>query len=622
MAMRRMGNTTGRGFVVGLAALVLGAVVVMPSVRADDTGPGPAAGAARLSSVEGQVRLSMGGQVIADPAVMNAPLFAGAQLQTGDDGKAEIQFDDGSVARLSPDSSLTLTSIRGQGGTTIVMESGLGFFEMQGGGQGPQMRVVFGDSVATATGFTVMRIKMDNPPGELAVFSGNAHLERGNAMAVDLHGGESVGLNGNDPSHYNLSEAIEPDSWDSWNSDRDQALNAETVDQTGVANNFVNGDNPTPAWNDLDANGNWYNVPGQGYVWSPYEAANAGWDPYGNGNWMWTPGYGYIFASGYPWGYMPYQCGMWNFYDGFGWGWAPGMGMGMGMGMDMRMGGCHPWWGLGRYGGLNFGRGPVGYRPIPMPRASGSFGRQPPKVISINRGGFNGGTGGLPVRNRNTPVVIGGQTVVPMRPMPGNHRYEPSQSGFVYHPRGIQAPATGNGYANSPNPVSNVHTEPGNRHSYVAPPTNGYTAFPMPRPPVENGAAPGGNNAAPNPGAAPGNNGGKPAMGGLVPRGDSRGNPGGGGWNNRPSGGNPNPGGNPGGGSNARTSGGNPGGGGAPRGGGGAPSGGGGGGAPRGGGGGGGAPSGGGGGGGGGAPRGGGGGGGAPGAGGGGRGPR
>ena len=43
------------------------------------------------------------------------------------------------------------------------------------------MRVTFGDSVATATGFTVMRVKMDNPPGELAVFSGNAHLERGNA---------------------------------------------------------------------------------------------------------------------------------------------------------------------------------------------------------------------------------------------------------------------------------------------------------------------------------------------------------------------------------------------------------------------------------------------------------
>ena len=285
------------------------------------------AGAARLSSVEGQVRLSQGGQVIADPAVINAPLFAGTRVETGDDGKAEIQFDDGSVARLSPDSALTLTSVGGQGGAAIVLEGGLGYFELQGGGQGGQMRVTFGDSVATATGFTVMRIKMDNPPGEVAVFSGNAHLERGNSLAVDLHGGESVTLNATDPSQYNLAETIEPDSWDAWNSDRDQALNAEAADQTGAANNFVNNNAPNPAWNDLDANGNWYNVPGQGYIWSPYEASDAGWDPYGNGNWMWTPGYGYIFVSGYPWGYMPYQCGMWNYYDGFGWGWAPGMGV-------------------------------------------------------------------------------------------------------------------------------------------------------------------------------------------------------------------------------------------------------------------------------------------------------
>jgi len=89
----------------------------------------------------------------------------------GDDGKAEIQFDDGSVARLSPDSTLTLTSVGGQGRCGDCARGRLGYFELQGGGQGGQMRVAFGDSVATATGFTVMRIKLDHPPGEIAVFS-------------------------------------------------------------------------------------------------------------------------------------------------------------------------------------------------------------------------------------------------------------------------------------------------------------------------------------------------------------------------------------------------------------------------------------------------------------------
>ena len=57
-------------------------------------------------------------------------------------------------------------------------------------------------------------------------------------------------------------------------------------------------DNKNPAWSDLDANGNWYNVPDQGYVWSPYEASSPDWDPYGTGYWMNTPGYGYAWISG------------------------------------------------------------------------------------------------------------------------------------------------------------------------------------------------------------------------------------------------------------------------------------------------------------------------------------
>jgi len=501
--MRRMGNGAGNGLGLGLAVLALGAVVLMPMARADDTGTG---GAARLSSVEGQVRLSQGGQVIVDPAVVNAPLFAGARIETGDDGKAEIQFDDGSVARLSPDSALTLSSVSGQGGsqggTTIVLEGGLGYFELQGGAQGLPMRVVFGDSTATATGFTVMRIRLDNPPGEFAVFSGNARVERGNSLAVDLHGGESVALNANDPSQYNLQENIEPDSWDAWNSDRDQALNAEAAEQTGAAKNFVNNNAPNPEWNDLDANGNWYNVPGEGYIWSPNDASNPGWDPYGNGSWMFTPGYGYIFASGNSWGFMPYQCGMWNYYDGFGWGWAPGMGM------DFRMGGCHPWWNRGGYGGLNIGRAPRGYRPISIPRVPGRFGGTPPRVIAVNRGGINGGTvvaGGVGVRSLNAPVVIGGHTVMPLRPLPTHQTYRTTDSGYVYRPAGsYPGTRTPGGYVYNTGPASNAHTAPGGRMGYVPPATQRYTAIPHP-PPAQ----------AATPGSAPA---GPPAMGGLVPR--------------------------------------------------------------------------------------------------------
>jgi hypothetical protein len=445
-------NVKNRGRIVErrLSAFVLGltavALALTPALRADDADasqPGPAARAVRLSSVDGQVQISQGNQVLADAAVANTPLFEGTRVTTGDDGRAEIQFEDGSMARLSPNSSLTLTVLRGtgtgaNGDAEITLEGGLGYFELQGGGQTGAMSVKFGDSVATASGFTVLRINMDNAPGELAVFSGNAHLERGSAVTVDLHGGESLALSANDVTRYTLNETIEPDSWDSWNSDRDQALTSEAAARTGATQNYAEGGNP--AWNDLDANGNWYNVPGQGNVWSPYDASNAGWDPYGNGNWGYTPGYGYTWISGNSWGYLPYSCGAWNWYDSFGWGWAPGMG------------GCNPWWGAGMYYGPNIGYGFGGYRPPMRPR--------PPRhplsgagLIAVNRRPMPG-MGVLPARDKTSVVRIAGYTVQPMHPLSPRPQYDHSASGFVNRTVVTNVggvPATGQGRGAGPN---------------------------------------------------------------------------------------------------------------------------------------------------------------------------
>jgi uncharacterized membrane protein YgcG len=434
-AMNLKGN---RNWVAGLATAALALLCFGPELRTQDQtqAAGQPARAVRLSYVDGQVTLSQGGQVLAQQAVANAPLLEGMQLTTADSGKAEIQFEDGSVARLSPDSSLTLQALQGAGATgnaVLMLNSGLAYFEFQGGGQAGQMSVEFGDAQVTTSGFTVFRLGMDNPPGQVAVFSGNAHLESaaGN-VAADLHGGESIALNAASPANYQLAESIEPDSWDEWNSDRDQTLTAEAASQTGATANLSEPQNP--AWNDLDADGNWYDVPGQGYIWSPYEASSAAFDPYGYGNWMWTPGYGYLWVSGYPWGYMPFQCGRWNYYNSFGWGWAPGLG------------GCSPWWGSGFYGGPNYGIVPPGYRPIPRPiLPRRPINGKPIPLLTVNRSPVTGGFP-LPARNRNAPVTIGGSTVVALRPLPS--------SPIVEHP-----PSMAGG--NRPQPENQAPQEPG-----------------------------------------------------------------------------------------------------------------------------------------------------------------
>lgn len=417
----------------GLAGLALATVCLQTVSQAQDDvqpasqGTGQPARAIRLSYIDGQARLTQGDQVLADQAVVNTPLLEGMQLATSDSGKAEIQFEDGSVVRIPPDSSLALSALRGTGSgadAELTLNSGLAYFELQGGYQNGKINVHFGNSTVTTSGFTVLRIDMDRAPGQVSVFSGNAHLDSNNgAVEIDLHDGESVALNATDPSHYDMAETIEPDSWDGWNSDRDQVLTTEAATQTGAPANM--GQNQNPAWNDLDANGNWYNVPGQGYIWSPYDAANAGFDPYGNGNWMWTPGFGYIWASGYPWGYLPFQCGAWNFYDSFGWGWAPGMG------------GCNPWWGMGFYGGPNYGYVPSGYRPIPRPiLPRHPIAGHPVPVVAINHP-VPVGHGSFPARNFNKPVTIAGNSVRPLQPLP-------NQPGYNHSPTMIVGTARGN----------------------------------------------------------------------------------------------------------------------------------------------------------------------------------
>lgn len=428
MMNRGLGRRWQIRWMMGLTALAVNMALLAGQARADDA-PQPPARAVRLSNVEGQVQLSLGPQLLANPAVANTPLFEGSLLTTGDDGRVEVQFEDGSVARLSPNSSMTLSVLRGQGSSAeaeIGLGSGLGYFELQGSGLAGNIRVRFADYKVAVNGFTVFRINLDDAPGQLAVFSGNAHLDRGSEMSLEVRGGESVGLNSTIASGYTLSESIEPDSWDTWNADRDEALSAENSARTGATKSFSDAGNP--AWGDLDANGSWYNVPDQGYIWSPTDASNPGFDPYGNGYWMWTPGYGDIWVSGYDWGYTPFACGTWNYYDAFGWGWAPGIN------------GCQPWWGGGIWA-YNVGIVPPGYhgviRPphrLPgRPSGVGVGGKHPPiPMIAVNRH-FNGGTSSLPARDRTSVISVAGYSVRAMRPLSPRPQYDRSASGPVNH---------------------------------------------------------------------------------------------------------------------------------------------------------------------------------------------
>jgi hypothetical protein len=153
----------------------------------------------------------------------------------------------------------------------------------------------------------------------------------------------------------------------------------------------------------------------------------AGWDPYGNGYWANYPGWGYTWISGYSWGWLPYHCGAWNYWDSMGWGWVPGQ--------------C----GLGWQPTVTIWNSPRGYRPPPRPIPGGHIGSPSRTLQAVNRGPALPGGG---MGNHHTqPVRIEGHRVDPLpvleTPMPGG-RLSDRATGTHTMPVGRSSGFTGN----------------------------------------------------------------------------------------------------------------------------------------------------------------------------------
>ncbi len=327
---------------------------------------------ARLSDVEGSVRLVRVGpaQPAAQPAAqgtgqipppppadevfrqatVNMPVLAGMKIETGDDGRAELEFNDGSIARLTPNSVVALVSLDAHGEQLRAVR-GLSYYELPGQSISV-LSVEAGPDQVRLEPNTLLRADLDSAPYQVGVLRGSAHF---NNPALDIgfevNTGETASLDPTSPTAYDLKQDLAQNSWDAWNSDRDSTL-AQLAD--GETNARVgNGGQDSEAWNDLDYYGSWYNVPGAGMAWAP-DGVDASFDPYGQGAWGYYSGIGYTWVSSYPWGWLPYHCGGWSYFNGFGWGWQPGSG-------------CGGFGGVGWYPYTGVHHRPPGYRIPPHP---------------------------------------------------------------------------------------------------------------------------------------------------------------------------------------------------------------------------------------------------------------
>ncbi|MBV8632077.1 MAG: FecR domain-containing protein, partial [Silvibacterium sp.] len=407
--------------------------------------------AVRLSDVEGKVQVFNGADLAFDQAFQNMPVMEGMRFVTADDGRVEVQFEDGSVARVTPNSSITLSQLRRDGeGTTITTidaDTGLTYYELNG--RGGRYSVRLGPNAVIPADSAIFRVNLDKDPADLAVTHGSVHVTDGQSLSIDVHTNESIRFGTQNSEQYQLLQSVAADTWDQWNSDRDQAL--ATLGENETTARASTGNPDDAAWNDLDYYGDWYNVPGYGMAWAP-SGVGAGWDPFGVGYWGYYGSVGYVWISGYSWGWWPYHCGAWNWFDGFGWMWFPGN-----CGFGAFGGGWYPYAAVWRC--------PSNYRPPQKPANLPGLGQhhkvKVEPMVAVNRGQQHGDVFRSFTGAKPAPRIFNydGRSILPAESTIRVRNAGPIGEGFTAAITRTHPEVFGQSYVR---PVSPVHTyQPG-----------------------------------------------------------------------------------------------------------------------------------------------------------------
>jgi hypothetical protein len=271
----------------------------------------------RLSDVQGTVHINKNAGSGFERAFLNLPITQGTQLETGPDGRAEVEFEDGSSLRLAPNSIITFSSLTlsdtGTRISTVNMAQGMAYVDWLGK---DDFSMKFSRETVALDHPAHFRLADASDLAELSVFKGEVDVDGpGGKLALEKHKTATFDPSDNDKSKVtNKIQEAQLDSWDK--------------DAISYHDQYAKNKNDSSPYgyglSDLNYYGAFNNIPGYGMMWQPF-MTGVGWDPFMDGAWGFYPGMGYMYASAYPWGWLPYRYGNWMFVSSMGWMWQPGM---------------------------------------------------------------------------------------------------------------------------------------------------------------------------------------------------------------------------------------------------------------------------------------------------------
>jgi FecR protein len=269
----------------------------------------------RLSDVHGSVQIDKNTGMGFESAFLNLPITQGTQIRTRDNGRAEVEFEDGSTLRLAPNTLVVFDTLglndAGTRTSTVNLANGMAYVNWFGK-KGDQFALSFSQEKIELDHAAHFRVHAVSAGTQVAVFKGDVAVAvEGEDSKVTVAKNKMASFDGGDKPEIAGITANAFDDWDK------EALTYH--DQYAKNNTSPYGFGSS----DLSYYGSYQNMAGYGMMWQPY-FAGVGWNPFMDGAWSWYPGMGYTFVSAYPWGWQPFHYGSWMFITGAGWMWQPG----------------------------------------------------------------------------------------------------------------------------------------------------------------------------------------------------------------------------------------------------------------------------------------------------------
>jgi len=242
----------------------------------------------RLSDVQGLVQINRNAGLGFENAFINLPITQGTQLRTRDNGRAEIEFEDGSTLRLTPDTTVVFSTLglndAGKRISVVDLTEGKAYVYWIGKSS-DELTTNFAEERVVVTQPAHFRVISSSSRAEIASFKKDIEVV-GPSGTVKVGEGKMVTFNVRDDDQPSVAERLREDPYDEWD---DQAIAYH--DQYAKNNSSPYGYGSS----DLAYYGNYSNVPGYGMMWQPF-FAGFGWDPFMDGAWAWYPGMGFLWA--------------------------------------------------------------------------------------------------------------------------------------------------------------------------------------------------------------------------------------------------------------------------------------------------------------------------------------